>query len=341
MNLSGEIFFENKGPLMINLKFFISIFILILPVATFAKPNITKYSTLIGLSEESRRKYGKNTIVAIIDSGINVSHKEFKGQLWTNINEIPDNGIDDDRNGFTDDLMGWNFVDNNNDLKDRDGHGTSSAGLIAGIHSGVSPNSKMMILKVFEDGRAGHLNVLKALRYAIENSADVINLSAGFGEETQALLELIKLADSKGILIIVAAGNRRQSCSEGQATLALLNLNNTIYVGATDLSLSPQLTSYSNYGMCVDIAAPAGNVGEGLDAPNANDNIGYRLYNGTSAAAPLVSGVVAQLQSLNKANSAKEIKDAILNGGESLESLKEVIKSGRVVNLEHAIRILR
>ncbi|RYZ70161.1 MAG: hypothetical protein EOP09_06525, partial [Proteobacteria bacterium] len=148
--------------------------------------------------------------VAIVDTGVDENHPSLSGNLWVNEGEIPNNGIDDDGNGYIDDVHGWNFAENNNNIGDRHGHGTH----IAGIIRDSAPNAKLMILKYYSPkatGPANLANTVRALEYAVKMKARIINYSGGgtdkYGQEEMVIQDIQR----KNILLVAAAGNERNN----------------------------------------------------------------------------------------------------------------------------------
>ena len=169
--------------------------------------------------DERRQLSGSPVVVAVVDTGIHPRHPCLKGSLWTNKGEIPGNRKDDDKNGFVDDIHGWNFVDNNNDIQDTHGHGTHVSGIIAA--RGESPQSEgcqvigvaaekaqIMTLKYFDENGGDNVeNTIKAVEYALANGADIINYSGGGpGENLKEKAVISKVAD-KGVIFVAALGN--------------------------------------------------------------------------------------------------------------------------------------
>ncbi|MCZ0931833.1 MAG: S8 family serine peptidase, partial [Oligoflexia bacterium] len=159
----------------------------------------------------------------VIDTGIYEQHPCFKNQLWTNKREIPNNGIDDDKNGFPDDIHGWNFVDNNSKIQDYHGHGTHIKGIIAAQGSprceiiGVAPYVQIMTLKYFEEGADSSHNItntIKSIEYAVKNGADIINYSGGGPGANQNEKAAIAKAADKGIIFVAALGNEGSKIGE-------------------------------------------------------------------------------------------------------------------------------
>lgn len=161
----------------------------------------------------------KDIVVAIIDTGVHVLHPCLKNSLWVNKKEIPNNKIDDDNNGFVDDIHGWNFVNDNNNIQDRHGHGTHIAGLVAATGSnsqnkncqviGVAPNVSIMILKYYDNFNNNNNveNTIKSIEYAINNGAHFINYSGGGPGANEKEKALIAKAADKNIIFVAASGN--------------------------------------------------------------------------------------------------------------------------------------
>lgn len=222
---------------------------------------------------------GKNSVViAVVDSGISLDHPDLKNNMWKNLKETPDNNLDDDHNGYIDDLVGWDFVNNDNNPSDYsrdlygDGHGTHVAGIIAaqgnnnlGI-TGVMWAAQLMPLQIFdlfqknsfEDALIQSINIILAIEYAVDNGAKIINCSFGGISYSQFQYDVINYAHQNGALLIVAAGNNSNNNDTIPYYPASYNLPNIISVAATNEK--DELASYSNYGqISVDVAAPGGN----------------------------------------------------------------------------------
>ncbi|HSG39984.1 MAG TPA: S8 family serine peptidase, partial [Thermoanaerobaculia bacterium] len=261
---------------------------------------------------------GQNIVIAVIDGGIDRRrdtrgdyeyHPEFTGQLWTNSAESL-NGIDDDGNGYADDIHGWNFVHNNSDITDNYGHGTSVASIIAaeagpsGIGmAGICWNCRLMILKV-ADQRDIEGDVASAIRYAIEKKADVINLSLGV-EASDAVERAVCDAVKSGIVVVAATGNGN---TENVAFPS--RYQEAIAVGATnrnDSRWKEEDTDRegSSFGHDIDLMAP------GEDIHVAHLGSAYRSKKGTSFASPHVAGAVALLLSLDRNLSPDEVRKAL------------------------------
>ncbi len=267
---------------------------------------------------------GAEVVVAVIDSGVNYKHPDLAKNIWSNEDEIPSNGKDDDRNGYIDDIRGYDFVakasrlicaanedcsEEDADPSDVNGHGTHVAGIIAASKSnpiginGVAPLAKIMPLRAaYSDGQGTYLktsDIYDAIVYAIDNKADVINMSF-VGIELNVLEDILSIANDMGIVLVAAAGNRNVPYQQYPAAIPFV-----IAVGAVDAN--NQKAYYSNYGSWVDIAAPGSNIlSTGIK--------GYESRSGTSMAAPFVAGVAALIKSKDRSHSlsAADIRQRIL-----------------------------
>jgi subtilisin family serine protease len=297
-------------------------------------------------------KGNKKVIVAIIDTGIDEKHEDLKGNLWTNPGETgldakgrnkATNGIDDDGNGFIDDVHGWNFVSSNNKLDDNHGHGTHIAGIIGaeagnnkGI-SGISPEVSLMVLKYFDPKVPNNdnlKNTVSSIEYAVKMGAHIINYSGGGTDFSQEEHDAIEKAEAQGILFVAAAGNERSNSDKFHYYPADYKLKNIISVTAIDPTT--EVLSSSNYGTeTVDIAAPGQNI---LSCLPQNT---YGLMTGTSQATAFVTGAaVLVMAHKNLYNNAEEIKKYILATGDSTSSLVGKTRTSRQLNLFKALTIL-
>ncbi len=250
--------------------------------------------------------------VAVIDSGLDWFHRDFdRANLWVNDDEVADNGIDDDGNGYVDDVIGWDFLDNDNRPWDRDGHGTFVAGLIAAAHNdagiaGVNPGARIMVLKAlnsFGNTRASFLS--EAIFYAVDNGARVINLSVGGKGISPTERIAIEHAIEKGVLVVVASGNEGVDVGD----YGIASFPEVLVVGASDGE--DRVPAFSNFG-AVDMVAPGVDIlslrGRRTDlmmgiaesdyVPGANavgEDRRYIHATGTSFAAPLVTAVASLL----------------------------------------------
>ena len=273
---------------------------------------------------------GNNIVVAVIDSGVDYNHNELRDNIWFNSAEIAGNNIDDDRNGYVDDVRGWNFSGNNNNPMDDNDHGTHVAGVIGakannsvGI-AGINWNVKIMPLKFMNArGQGRTSSAINAIEYAIANGARISNNSWGGGAYSQALFDAIQAANSAGHLFVAAAGNDGANNDRNAHYPSSYNLPNIISVGASDSS--DRIAGFSNFGLrSVDLLAP------GVSILSSVANNSYRQSSGTSMAAPFVSGVAALLLSENSRLRAAELKAAILNNTDTINAASNTVSGGRL-----------
>ena len=278
-----------------------------------------------------------NVVVAVIDTGLDYFHPDFdRKNLWRNPNET-ENGIDDDDNGFVDDLIGWNFIDSNNNPWDKTGHGTHTTGIIAAATNngegiaGVDPNVQIMPLKVLNFlGRGNSSHIAEAIFYAVNNGAQIINLSLG-GEYITRIEQLaVEYANKKGVMVIVASGNIASDTSD----YGFAQLDSVITVAATDVD--DKRAQFSNWGQDVKLSAPGIDVlslrarrtdlvrisGAENYTPGA-DYVGeenkYYRASGTSFAAPFVTGVASLLFSMNPDLTSEQVSRMMMMSARDIE----------------------
>jgi subtilisin family serine protease len=281
----------------------------------------------------------KDIIIAVIDTGIDFTHPDLTSNLWQNKAEIPNNGVDDDGNGFVDDYFGWDFVNNINLPYDPLGHGTHVSGIISatgnnstGI-SGVSWNSQIMTLKVFEERETSDEIILAAFDYllGLDQKIHVINASWGGSEYSEAMKDAFTACKNKGIFISVAAGNDKMNSIEHPVYPARFNFSNMVSAAASDVY--GKKWNSSNYGAAVSICAPGKNVHSTLPSPYM-----YGRSSGTSMAAPQASGAAALLLSLEKNLSPEIIRDRMIACAEASVALKDVSISRGLLNLNNLLK---
>jgi thermitase len=285
---------------------------------TFATVNDPRYKDQWALAKVNAERAwdtttgSKNVVVAVIDTGIDTRHEDLAANIWINSDEIAGNKIDDDGNGFVDDVNGWDFRDNDADPMDltsdkNPGHGTHCAGIVGAVGnngkgiSGMSQSVSMMAVRFLgADGSGDLMTAAKAIDYAVNNGAHVISASWGAAVPRSAvepILEAIKRAEAKNVIFVAAAANDGKSNDSTEVYPANGGLPNMISVAASQSDDSKP--SWSNFGkMKVDLASPGHQILSTLPG-NKYDNL-----SGTSMATPLVSGLVALLLSQHNEDTA-------------------------------------
>jgi subtilisin family serine protease len=318
---------------------------------------------------------GRRPIIAIIDSGVQTNHPDLAANIWRNEDEIAENGIDDDRNGYTDDVMGWDFlrdVPDPNPKLAKDfipaevSHGTIVAGIAAAVSnnnegiSGVANQALIMPLLVLDAKGSGDMrSVIRAIDYAIRNGADIINLSFAGEIYSSELEAALRRAYRAGLLVVAAAGNTAEgdkgrnldylpaypACNDGY-----YGENMVLGVAATDAL--DQKAGFSSYGSkCVDISAPGVSIfSTSFYSPRQLGEVavldeyydGY--WSGTSMAVPQVSGAAALILSLDVSLSREDLYNILLGGSDYLEKLNPdyvgQLGAGRL-NISRSVQLLK
>jgi subtilisin family serine protease len=255
-----------------------------------------------------------NVVVAVIDTGVRYTHQDLAAQMWRNPSEIPGNGIDDDENGYIDDVHGINAITGSGDPMDDETHGTHCAGTIGaqanggGGHVGVTWQVRIMALKFLSASGFGQTSdALECLNYAVAMGAKISNNSWGGGPYNPALFDALVAARSAGHLFIAAAGNEASDNDEIPSYPANYELDNIISVAALDRG--DRLAVFSNYGQnTVHLGAP----GVAIYSSTAATDTSYGLLSGTSMAAPHVTGVAALILAQAPTATYSEIRERIL-----------------------------
>ncbi len=335
-------------------SFFILLFFVASAAAASLIPNDTYYNNQWYLgkikadSAWSKISASPDISIAVIDGGVQIYHRDLRDNIWRSSREIASNGIDDDHNGFIDDVNGWDFVNNVPDPAPKFmsgwteagvSHGTMVTGVIAargnnreGI-TGLTWAAKIMPLKALNDKGEGRTSdVVRAIDYAINNGADIINLSFVSLNYNASLQEAITRAYQAGVIVVAAAGNEQSggegyntdktpiypACYDGSA-----GENMVIGVAATDAL--DQKTKFSSYGArCVDLVAPGISFFSTISAGSVK-NDPNRIYDGywsgTSMAAPLVSATLALIEQADPALSPKEAVNILLASTDNVSRL--------------------
>lgn len=311
-----------------------------------------------------------DVVVAVIDSGVDINHPDLRENIWTNVNEIPGDEIDNDRNGYTDDVHGWDFVDWSNDPRPSAispysrtalHHGTVISGVIGAVTNnaqgtaGINWRVRLMPLRVLDrQGRGDVEQVAQAVDYAVRNGARIINLSFVGNDFSQRLYDSLRSAYLSGVLIVAAAGNTSEQVG-GTGDLDKKLLYPVCYdaadttgenwiLGVTATDILDQRIPTANYGSrCVDIAAPGANFtgtqvydpALGLVEPYGGN------WSGTSLATPVVTAVAALLLSAEPHLSNRDLFSRLVTTSDDISalnrSLKDKMGRGRV-NASRALR---
>jgi len=280
-----------------------------------------------------------NVIVAVIDSGIRYTHRDLVSQMWRNPGEIPANGIDDDRDGFIDNIFGINALNGSGDPFDDVGHGTHAAGTIGAAANdgnplvGVAWQVRLMACKFMAaDGFGVTSDAIRCINFAVRNGARIINASWESGAFSQSLFDAIVEARNRGVLFVTAAGNERGDLDMSPAYPACYDADNIIAVAALDRR--NQIAAFSNFGRRhVHLAAP----GHEIYSSYAHSDSAYWILNGTSTAAPYVSGVAALILARSSHALLPEIRNRILRTVVPVEILRDKTQTGGRLNAFNAL----
>ncbi|MDR1271275.1 MAG: S8 family serine peptidase [Planctomycetaceae bacterium] len=314
--------------------------------------NLQWYLDTINVLPAWETTKGEDVVVAVIDTGAQINHPDLQANIWTNPGEIPGNGIDDDGNGFIDDVHGLEtvYLDDHNNIQDRDGHGTFVAGIIGAVGNngtgitGIAPSVKILPINAAWGGGFYPGSVILAMNYILKLKTvyqiNICAINASFTHSSRSTWQTeIEAADKAGIVYVAAAGNDEADLDQPAVKNGIIavdpppytfNNNNVIYVASTNST--DELSSFSNYGVkSVDLAAP----GSIIESTRPSD--AYTSWSGTSFAAPMVTGTVALLAALHPDWSPAQIKAAILETVDPLPSLEGKVKTGGRLNVGDAV----
>jgi len=299
----------------------------------FDAPNDARYSEqwalakINALSAWGLTQGSNNVVVAVIDTGVAVNHEDLARNIWVNSKEIVGNNIDDDGNGFVDDINGWDFHKNDNSPVDETsaanpGHGTHCAGIIGAVGnnqvgiSGISQHVSIMPIRFLgADGSGDLFSSTKAIDYAIANGAHIISASWGASipkSMAQPIIEAIERANQKGVLFVAAAGNEGANNDTKPSYPANAGLKNVVNVAASNSKDAKP--TWSNKGkLTVDLASPGENI------LSTVPNNAYTALSGTSMATPLVAGLAALLKSQDASLTPAQIKAILQSSGTKID----------------------
>lgn len=310
----------------------------------------TEYPHLAEIGADSAQRFsnGNHITIAILDTGVNYNHPDLVSNIAIKPDEIPGNSIDDDGNGYIDDTYGFDFYNSDSFPFDDIGHGSHVAGLAAASTFGVAPGAKILPLKVIGHFGGDVGSITGAVYYAVNNGAQIINMSLG-ASSTDSLPQLqaaMDYAHANQVLIVASSGNGHPFFGLGMNNdfnpiyPASFENKNLISVAAKDSfnDLSP----YSNYGVkSVDLTAPGGLYPNDLiqssymKNPREENYIGFQ---GTSMAAPMVSGVAALILSMDNRLTPVQLKEVLLSSGDKVESMELYTSSGTTLNAKQAVK---
>ncbi len=278
-----------------------------------------------------------DVIVGIIDTGIDYTHPDLAANIWTNAGEIPGNGIDDDQNGWIDDIHGWDAVNQDGDPMDDNSHGTHCAGTIGGVGNnglgvaGVNWTVRLMALKFLDSGGGGYTDdAVECLEYAVAMGAILTSNSWGGGGYSQALEDAITDAHNAGQLFVAAAGNSGQDNDAFPNYPSNYDVPNVVAVGATDHDDNRVNTGFwaSSFGATtVDVGAP------GLDVYSTIPGGGYAYKSGTSMATPHVAGALALLKGVFPNLPPETARLVLINSADPKPQLAGLWVSGGRLNV--------
>jgi subtilisin family serine protease len=269
--------------------------------------------------------------IAVIDTGVDYTHPDLKSQIA--VNELEFNGkagVDDDGNGYVDDIYGYDFANKDADPMDGHGHGTHCAGVIGASHNsvgiaGVMKNVQIVPIKFLTDAGSGEtIDAISSIDYAISRGVNIMSNSWGGGEKEQSLLDAITAAESAGITFVAAAGNESNNNDKTPSYPANYEVSNVVSVGS--FTGAGAKSSFSNYGVkTVHVTAPGSTI------LSTYKNGGYANLSGTSMATPHVAGVVGLILSKEPNLTPAQIRERLINTSVKTEKLKTAsLSAGRV-----------
>lgn len=310
---------------------------------TAADPNDARFHEQyahqnIQVQEAWDHSTGEGVVVAVVDTGIDTDHPDLVQNLWTNAGEVAGDGIDNDGNGYVDDVHGWNFYRENNNIEDYNGHGTMVAGVISSTANnnigaaGIAPDAKIMTLNVDKGGGSMWFSdTLQALNYAVQMGATVSNHSyGGFTSLNTPFLNAILDSQSSDHVFVAAAGNNGVDIDNQGFYPASFKADNLISVMATDENNAR--AGFSNYGdESVDLGAP------GVENLTPYLYGGYTYFSGTSSASPHVAAVVALVQSEHPDWTYQQVIEAVFESATPIAGFENLVATGGLLNAYNAV----
>ncbi|MDY3556309.1 S8 family serine peptidase [Gemmata sp. JC717] len=286
-----------------------------------------------------------NFVVGVIDCGVDYTHPDLAANIWTNPGEIAGNGIDDDGNGYIDDIHGWDFANNDNDPMDVEGHGTHVAGTIGAVGNngigttGINWNVKIMALDILGPGLySGSLSAaVEAIHYSVMMGVKVTNNSYGGYGTSVIVARALAESQAAGQIFVAAAANdglNNDGLFSAYPATYSTRFDNVISVAATDIN--DQLASFSNYGASsVTLAAPGVAIRSTVPPSVDGDGVvdGYDTYNGTSMATPHVAGAIALYWGANPTLTYQQVINKLKSSVDKLPQLAGYVSTGGRLNV--------
>ena len=284
-------------------------------------------------------------VVGVIDTGIDYTHEDIAANMWVHPGEVPGNGIDDDGNGFVDDIHGWDFANDDNDPYDDGDHGTHVSGTIAAVGdngigvAGVSWSAQLMALKwILGSGSGVNSDAVDCVNYATMMRQRGINLrltnnSWRFFSYSQSLLDALTAAEAADLLFVASAGNDSEDSDLEPHYPSSYALDSVLSVAST--TDRDELSGFSNYGaLSVDLAAPGSSILSSIPGDR------YALFSGTSMASPHVSGAAALLWSVAPNATFRDIRAALLEGVDPIPAMTGRAVTGGRLNARRSLELL-
>ncbi|NOR49209.1 MAG: S8 family serine peptidase, partial [Methanosarcinaceae archaeon] len=288
-----------------------------------------------------------DVVIAVIDSGVDYLHPDLERNIWTNPGETPDDGLDNDNNGYTDDVHGYDFVSDDGAPLDGYGHGTHVAGTIGAVGNndlgivGVNWNVAIMPIRFLGNTGSGTTtDGISSIIYAIDNGADILSNSWGGGSYSSGMKDTISAANDAGILFVAAAGNADSNNDNNPHYPSSYYVPNVVAVAATDNNDGKP--SFSNYGLkSVDLGAPGAIIYSTVptEGGSLSDPSGYKNLSGTSMATPHVAGVAGLIKAQFPQYSSDEIKARLLESVDNIPSLNGITVTGGRLNAKNSLII--
>lgn len=293
-------------------------------------------------TEAAALAQGSGVVVAVVDSGVDFSHPDLAGARWTNVGDSCGDGIDDDGNGYVDDCQGWDFGNEDNEpfSPGNDAHGTHVAGIIAasagngvGI-AGLAPGVEIMDLAVQGPGGITGSSIARAIRYAVDNGADVINLSLGSEpgtplEAVTPIVDAIAHANANGVLVVAAAGNHGVDLSAAPVYPAAVDAPNVFAVGAA--TPADGVAAFSNFGSPVDLFAPGELI---LSTVPGGE---YAFMSGTSQASPIAAAAAALVIGRDPGVAPSDVIAQLVSTADAVDSMVGLAANGVRLNAARAL----